>query len=108
MPNFVESLGYIKCYSSSSPRSVQSPSNSVRHNCQNKQANKQTNKQTMYTFNDIQAPGLHAIQYYNIYKIVDIMMIIIKTTKKYLYGGSCTPCGKVTHKENLEQSQNHF
>ena len=62
----------------------------------------------MHTFNDIQAPGLHAIQYYNIYKIVDIMMIIIKTTKKYLYRGSCTPCGKMTRKENLEQSQNHF
>ena len=28
--------------------------------------NKQTNKQTIYSFNDIQFPGLHIIQYYNI------------------------------------------
>ena len=34
MPNSVESLGYIKCYSSSSSRSAKSPSNSIRHNCQ--------------------------------------------------------------------------
>ena len=33
----------------------------------------QTNKQTIYYFNYIQAPGLHIIQYYDIY----IMMIII-------------------------------
>ena len=29
MPNPVKSLGYIKCYSSSSPRPVKSPSNSI-------------------------------------------------------------------------------
>ena len=35
MPNSVESLGYIKCYSSSSGlRPVKSPSSSIRHNCQ--------------------------------------------------------------------------
>ena len=34
MPNPVKSLGYIKCYSSSSPWSVKSPSNSIRYNCQ--------------------------------------------------------------------------
>ena len=28
----------------------------------------QTNKKTIYYFHDIQAPGLHIIQYYNIYK----------------------------------------
>ena len=33
MPNSIEYLGYIKYYSSSSPRSVKSPSNSVRYNC---------------------------------------------------------------------------
>ena len=33
MPNPVKSLGYIKCYSSSSPRPVKSPSNSIRYNC---------------------------------------------------------------------------
>ena len=33
MPNSIESLGYIKCYSSSSPRPVKSPSNSIRCNC---------------------------------------------------------------------------
>ena len=32
MPNSVKSLGYIKCYSLSSPRPVKSPSNSIRHN----------------------------------------------------------------------------
>ena len=34
MPNSAESLGYIKCYSSSSPRPVKSCSNFIRHNCQ--------------------------------------------------------------------------
>ena len=34
MPNPVKSLGYIKCHSSSSPRPVERPSNSIRYNCQ--------------------------------------------------------------------------
>ena len=41
------------------------------------QTNKQTNKQTIYSFNDIQAPGLHIIEYYNVYKAVITMMIVI-------------------------------
>ena len=32
MPNLIESLGYIKCYSWSSLRPVKSPSNSIRYN----------------------------------------------------------------------------
>ena len=43
-------------------------------------ANKQTTNKTIYSFNDIQAPGLHTIQYYNIYKTVVKMMVTIKTT----------------------------
>ena len=42
---------------------------------------KLTNKQTIYSFNDIQAPDLHTAQYYNIYKIEMLIMIIIKITK---------------------------
>ena len=34
MSNSFESLGYIKCYSSSSPRPFKCPSNSIRYNCQ--------------------------------------------------------------------------
>ena len=34
MPNSVERFGYIKCYSTSSPKLVKSPSNSIRYNCQ--------------------------------------------------------------------------
>ena len=34
MPNPVISLGYINCYSSSSPRPVRTPSNSIGSNCQ--------------------------------------------------------------------------
>ena len=34
MLNSVKSIGYIYYYSSSSPRPVKSPSNSIRHNCQ--------------------------------------------------------------------------
>ena len=35
MPNPVKGLGYMKCYSLSSPRPVKSPSKSIRHNnCQ--------------------------------------------------------------------------
>ena len=41
----------------------------------------QTNKQTIYFFNDMEAPGLHIVQYYNIYNTVSIMMIIILTVK---------------------------
>ena len=29
-----------------------------------------------------------------------------KKRKNYLHRGSCIPCGKMTHKENLEQSLN--
>ena len=42
--------------------------------------NKQTNK-TIHSDIDIKAPGLHTIQYNNIYKTVVIMVIIMKTTK---------------------------
>ena len=34
MANPVESLGYIKCYSSSRCRHIKSTSNSTRYNCQ--------------------------------------------------------------------------
>ena len=34
MPNPAEGLGHITCFSSSSPRSIKSPSNSIRSNCQ--------------------------------------------------------------------------
>ena len=34
MPNPVKSIGYIKYYSSSSPRPVKSPSNCITYNCQ--------------------------------------------------------------------------
>ena len=33
-PKQVKSLGYIKCYNSNSPRPIESPSNSIRYNCQ--------------------------------------------------------------------------
>ena len=36
MPNHVNSLGYIKCYSLSSPRPAKSPGSSIRHNCEKK------------------------------------------------------------------------
>ena len=35
IPNYVKSLGYIKCHSWSSHRTVKSPSNSIRYNCEN-------------------------------------------------------------------------
>ena len=28
--------------------------------------------------------------------------------KNYLHRGPCTQCGNITHKENMDQSQNHF
>ena len=31
-----------------------------------------------------------------------------KNCKNYLQRGSCTPCRKMTHKENLQKSQNQF
>ena len=33
-PDFVKSLGYIKCYSLRSPRPIKSPNNSIGYNCQ--------------------------------------------------------------------------
>ena len=35
-------------------------------------------------------------------------MVKINKIKNYLHRGSCTPCGKMARKKNLEQSQNHF
>ena len=58
-------------------------------------------------FYAIQAPGLHTIQYWNIYEVV-YSHTGEKYLKNYLHRGSCMPCGKMTCKENLEQSQNHF
>ena len=45
----------------------------------------------------MQALGLHIIQYYNIYNSDH------KDDK-----GPCIPCGKMAHKESLDQSQNHL
>ena len=70
-----------------------------------------TNKQTnniYILFYDMQAPGLHTIQYWNIYKVLVILVKNNKKWKNYLHRGSCTPCGKMAPKENFEQSQNHF
>ena len=68
---------------------------------------KQTNN-IYILFYDMQAPSLHTIQYWNIYKAVVILVKNNKKRKNYLHKGSCRPCGKMTRKENLEQSQNHF
>ena len=38
---------------------------------------RQTNKQAIYSFNDIQAPGLHIVQYHSISNTVITTMIII-------------------------------
>lgn len=43
-------------------------------------------KQTISSSNDIQASGLHIIRYYNIYKTVIIMTIIIETVKAIYIG----------------------
>ena len=56
----------------------------------------------------MQAPDLHTMQYCNKYKIVVIIVKNIKKLKNYLHRGSCTSCGKITHKKNLEHSQNYF
>ena len=43
--------------------------------------------------------------------ICKIVVIIVKNNKKlknYLHRESYTLCREMTHKENLEQSQNHF
>ena len=67
------------------------------------------NNKAIYSSNDIEAPGLYTIQCYNICKTVVKKMVTIKSTKAvYVHRGSCTPCGKMTHKENLDQSKSHF
>ena len=35
-------------------------------------------------------------------------MIIMQTIKIIYIGGPCKTCGKTTHKEKIDQSQNHF
>ena len=35
MPNLVETIGYVKCYSSSNPTPIKNPGNSIRYDCQN-------------------------------------------------------------------------
>ena len=54
----------------------------------------------------MQAPGLHKIQYYNVYKTV--ITYDDDSNIDYLHRGHCTLCGKMTHKENLDQSKNDF
>ena len=68
---------------------------------------KQTNN-IYILFYDIQAPCLHTMQYWNVYKVVVILMKNNKKLNSYLHRGSCVRYGKMTRKENLEQSQNHF
>ena len=55
-----------------------------------KQTNRQTNKQTIYSLNDIEAPGLHIIQYHNIYRtVIDHNDDNKIKYKKYLHRGAC-------------------
>ena len=53
--------------------------------------------------------GPHIIQQHNIYKIV-ITVLIINTTKAIYEEEDLlrTPNGKMTNKDNLELSQDHF
>ena len=62
------------------------------------QTNKQTNKQYFLTYNTI-------LQYSEGSDHNDDNNINYKSC---LHRGPCTPCGKMTRKENLDQSQNHF
>ena len=73
-----------------------------------KQTNKQTNKQTIYFF--VYASSRSTYNTISQY-LQDSDHDNDNNTnyKTYLHiGGPCTPCGKMTHKENLDQSQNHF
>ena len=55
-------------------------------------------------FYDMQAPGLHIIQYWNIYKIV---VIAVKNKKMTFYIEDLVHhmAGKMTHKENLDDAE---
>ena len=69
----------------------------------------QTNKQTNNIFfNDIQAPGLHIIIYLQYLQDSDHNDDNNINYKNYINRGHCATCGKITHKENHDQSQNHF
>ena len=52
----------------------------------------------------MQAPGLHIIQYWNIYKIV---VIAVKNKKMTFYIEDLVHhmAGKMTHKENLDDAE---
>ena len=57
--------------------------------------------------------GPHIIQYYNIHKITILQGTgnnnnNNKNYKIYLPRRPCTLCGKMTHKKNLEMSQDQF
>ena len=64
----------------------------------------QTKNQLTYYLNDIQAAGLHIVQYRNIYNPAITMNYSNINYENYLHRGPYTQCGKMTHKENLDQS----
>ena len=72
-----------------------------------KKTNKQ-HRQTIYSFNDIQAPGLHIIQYCNIYKAVVILMIIKKTVKTIYIEGLVHHVGKWLIRKTLSKVKTTF
>ena len=67
----------------------------------------QRNKQTMYSFNDrgFRSTYNTILQYLEDSDHNDDNNI---NYKSYVHRGLYTPYGKMTHKENLDQSQNHF
>ena len=64
----------------------------------------QTDKQTIYSFNH--RPAYDTILQYLHYSDHNDDNNI--NYKNYLHIGPCTQCGKMTDKEHLDQSQNHF
>ena len=58
-------------------------------------------------FYDIQVPGLHTIQYWNIYKVV-VIRVKKKKRKNYLHRGSCAPCGRWLVRKILSRVKTTF
>ena len=71
-------------------------------------ANKQTNKQKIYYFNDIQAPGLHTIQYCNVHKTEDKMVATINATKTIYIGDFVHHMGRWLIRKTLNRVKTTF
>ena len=70
MSNPVKSLGYIKCYSLSSPRPVKSHSNSIKYNCQKSAVDRVDLQPYWKSEKGPHSPGDQQVYYLQVFQIL--------------------------------------